>query len=304
MEQGRRAIDAVITLLAVPASVFLIGHATALFPETGISGWASAAAFIALVLAYATLTGPGRRSGVATFAMGAVAVAPLWLLWLRAIVNLGDDNWYIATFSGFRLGLSDRGFGHAGDIWLFLWTGSILLMVGLALAVRRVFVRSPAAPGHSEMSDTRAPTTLKNGLITFGAIYVMITAVGNLAAHLWEWNPPQGAALALFAALVGLYAFGTGPGRRTGWRAYLLLGGLLWGGLWLVIIIGYMLPLSYDAFNVYEALIAGLIVKVEVTDSSTPFGTSEILRMLEIVAAVVAGPALRELGRKAADKRV
>jgi hypothetical protein len=107
-ERASRLIDAVITLLVVPASVFLIGHATALVPETEATAWASAAAFIALMLAYATLTGPGRRSGAGAFALGAVAVAPLWLVWLGWAGNLGENNWYITTFGSFRLGLSDR----------------------------------------------------------------------------------------------------------------------------------------------------------------------------------------------------
>jgi hypothetical membrane protein len=151
------------------------------------------------------------------------------------------------------------------------------------------------------MSETAPPTTPKDGLITFGVIYVLITAVGNLTAHLWMWTPARPASVALFAALVGLYAFGTGPGRRTGWRAYLLCGAMLWGVLWLVAMIGYALPLSYDGFEVYETILSGFVVKLEVPGADMPLAVEEILRLLGIVLAVIAAPVVRELGRRAAS---
>src|ERR1043166_5126676 len=107
------------------------------------------------------------------------------------------------------------------------------------------------------MTKPAASTTLTDGLITFGATYVMLTISGNLKTYLWTWGWARFACLALFAMLVWLYAFGTGPGRRTGWRGFLLCGALLPGFVLLAAIIGYALALSYDDFKVYEALTAG-----------------------------------------------
>src|SRR4051812_5004 len=108
------------------------------------------------------------------------------------------------------------------------------------------------------MSETAIPTTPRDGLITFGAIYVLLTLAGNVSTHLWMWEPARPQSLALFAALVALYAFYTGPGRRTGRGAYLLFGALMPGTVLVLATVGYALPLSYDAFKVYEALTAGL----------------------------------------------
>jgi hypothetical protein len=300
--QDSRTRERAITFLAVLFSVLLVGHVTALAPDSPANGWFSAAAFTCLVFAYATLTESGRRSGASAFAAGAIAVVPLWFASLVAVSNLGMDNWYFSNFSGFRVGLSDRGFGHAGEVWIILWVGSLLCMIGLALGARRLM---PA--GHSrrrDMSKTAASTTPKDGLITFCAIYALLTAAGNLAVHLSMWGPARPASLVLFAALVGLYAFFTGPGRRTGWRAYLLYGALLPGVLWVMAVIGYVLPLSYEGYTVYEALIAGFVVKFEVTGAYAPFPLSEILWLLEMVLAVGAGPILRELGRREAVREL
>ena len=153
------------------------------------------------------------------------------------------------------------------------------------------------------------PTTPKDGLITFGAIYLLLTLVGNLSTHLWLSGPPQWmwyligpACLALFAALVALYALCTRPGRRTGWRAFLLCGTLLPACIWLLAIVGYALPLSYEADLVYETLIAGFAVKIEVPYGEAPFGVVELLWMPTIVLAVIVAPTLRAMWRKAADR--
>lgn len=150
------------------------------------------------------------------------------------------------------------------------------------------------------MSETAAPTTPKDGLITFGAIYVLLTAAGNLATHLWMWEPARVASLTLFAALVALYAFCTGPGRRTGWRAYLLCGALMPGAVLVLATVGYALPISLEVFRVYEALVAGFGVGFKVAGGYAPVAVTLILWMLGIVLAVVAAPILRELARKAA----
>src|SRR3954469_20535176 len=106
------------------------------------------------------------------------------------------------------------------------------------------------------MSEAVIPTTPRDGLITFGAIYVLLTLAGNVSTHLWMWmwEPARPQSLALFAALVALFAFYTGPGRRTGRGAYLLFGVLMPGTVLVLDIVGYALPLSYDAFKVYGAL--------------------------------------------------
>ena len=156
------------------------------------------------------------------------------------------------------------------------------------------------------MSDTAVPTTPKDGLITFGATYVMLTVAGKVAnailpSYLWMWKPDRVASLVLFAALVSLYAFGTGPGRRTGWRAYLLCGVTLPVFLWLVAIIGYVLPLPYEAFKVYVALLAGFGVGFRVAGGGyPPFEVTLLLWMLGIVLATVAAPMVRDLPRKVA----
>jgi hypothetical protein len=156
------------------------------------------------------------------------------------------------------------------------------------------------------MSEVAAPTTPKDGFVSFGVTFVLLTLVGNLSTHFWLWEPPswtwnlvRPACLALFAALVGLYALCTGPGRRTGWRAFLLCGFLVPGMVWLLAIFGYMLPLSYDAFSFFEALVAGFGVGYNASGGGpTPFLVSTILWVLGIVLAVVAAPALRQLVRK------
>jgi hypothetical protein len=64
-------------------------------------------------------------------------------------------------------------------------------------------------------------------------------------------------------------------------------------------IIGYMLAGSNEVFRVFEMLAAGFVVKVEITDAYSPFATTEILRMLEIVSAAALVPILRRFFRKA-----
>jgi len=123
----------------VVALVFLVGHATALFPESPDAGWGSAVAFTLFVFAYAVLSASGRRSTWGAFASGAAWVAPAWGIWLAMVTKLPADSWYLETFGfQFRLGLSDRGWGHAGMIWLLLWIGSILVMIAVALLARRL----------------------------------------------------------------------------------------------------------------------------------------------------------------------
>jgi len=136
--------DRATTILAVVGALFLVGHVTALFPDGQASGWASAAAFVALVLAYATLTGPGRRSGADAFLTGGMAVLPPFFLWFAVIVGISDQNWYYRMFSGFQVGFSGRGpgWGHAGALWFIVWPFSIMAMVAMALVIRRLVVRS------------------------------------------------------------------------------------------------------------------------------------------------------------------
>ena len=49
------------------------------------------------------------------------------------------------------------------------------------------------------MHEAAVPTTPTDGLITFGVIYVLITAAGNLSTHLWMWmsEPARPESLAL-----------------------------------------------------------------------------------------------------------
>ena len=127
-------------MLVVVGSALLVGHLTALAPRGLAAGWTSAAAFTSLVFAYATLTKAGSRSGAFAFAMGALATGAAWFVWFLIVISLDDSNWYLSTFGGFQIGLSDRGWGHAGQIWLVVWVASLLLMISLALAARRLML--------------------------------------------------------------------------------------------------------------------------------------------------------------------
>lgn len=137
-----KARDGAATILVVVGALFLVGHATALFPYGQRSDWVSAAAFVTLVLAYATLTGPGRRSGIGAFLIGGVAVVPLFILWFVMMLSISERSWYYLAFNHFQVGLSGRGWGHAGMIWLVIWSSSIVSMVALAVAIRKLIVRS------------------------------------------------------------------------------------------------------------------------------------------------------------------
>jgi hypothetical protein len=143
------------------------------------------------------------------------------------------------------------------------------------------------------MSERAVPTTSKDGLITFGATYVMLTAAGILATHLWTWAPDRVASLAPFASLVALYTFCTGPGRRTGWLGFLLCGALVPGAVVLLAIADAAQPYSDGGFEVREALTSGLEVGYRV---ESPTGL--LLWMLEIGLVIQIGPLLRQFVRK------
>ena len=140
------------------------------------------------------------------------------------------------------------------------------------------------------MSEAAVPRTPKDGLITFGAIYVLLTVAGNLAIHLFEWEPNRVASLVLFASLVALYAFCIGPGRRIGWLGFLLCGALVPGVVVMLATAEAARPYSDGGFEVLEALTAGLEVGFRVEDP-----TGLLLWMLEIGLVIQIGPLLRQL---------
>jgi len=130
--------DPLVTVMTVMGLIMAIGHAAALFPDRSQFDWPSAGAFAGLIFLYATLTGPGRRSGLGAFTQGLLWAGGLWFLWLLVVSGLDANGWYATTFSDFRVGLSSRGFGHAGVFFLILWLGSLFLMCAVALAARRL----------------------------------------------------------------------------------------------------------------------------------------------------------------------
>lgn len=145
-QNAARAGSALTTLLVIPALVIAIGHLAALYPDRSAFDWPSAGAFTILVFLYATFTRPGRASGVGAFIVGVLAAGSLWVAWLILTISLSSD-WYDSKFSSFRVGLTGRGFGHAGGVFLLLWLASLLLMCGVALAGRRLV--------HTALADRR-----------------------------------------------------------------------------------------------------------------------------------------------------
>jgi len=66
--------------------------------------------------------------------------------------------------------------------------------------------------------------SLKDGLATIGAIYIALAAAGMVGVLLFRAGLAPVASLAAYTVLLGVYAFLTGPGRRTAAPVYLFIG--------------------------------------------------------------------------------
>ena len=148
------------------------------------------------------------------------------------------------------------------------------------------------------MSDVPARTSPKDGFITFGVIYVLLTACGALTINLWMWPPARLFASLLFAVLVAMYALVAPPGRRTGWRIYLLIGlGLPWFVLFLMFAI-YISQTPDDPRDYLQPLTGGFGVSFKLGNIEVlPFPLTLFLWTAGILLAVMAGPVLRQARR-------
>ena len=144
---SRKPTDTAVTIAAVIVLLFAVGHLEALLAHSELADWAFAAVFAGLVLAYSSYVGPGRRSGVGSFVLAAVAVMPAFFGWFFIMVSLEGRSWYYRQFHDFDIGLCARGWGHAGMIWLFAWWFSVAVMIILPCAIREIVRhRKPRLP--------------------------------------------------------------------------------------------------------------------------------------------------------------
>jgi len=139
---------------------------------------------------------------------------------------------------------------------------------------------------------------------TLGVPYAAVTLAGTVAMPLRPELAARVGALLAVALMVGLYAVATAPGRRSSWPAYLFAGFICPLAVTLLGVLAFYLPLSYRAFTIAEALLAGFGVGARVTGSTDPAWGATVLMgtfllwWLGIAVAVVVPVALRDLLNK------